>query len=116
MSLAHRLESSNGNPLSPYDMPGKHLTTISDIQNLISNAIESMEKQRFKEALRHIMGIAQIGNVLLQEAAPWKYINEVESPDRTRSLSALALSWRICSCLAVCMRPFIPFHQIDYGK
>ena len=24
-------------------------------------------------------------------------------------MSSLALSWRICSCLAVCMRPFIPF-------
>ena len=109
MTLAHRLESANGNPLSDYDMPKEHLSTISEIQNLISNAIESMEKQRFKEALRYIMGIAQIGNVLLQEASPWKYINEVESPDRTRSLSALALSWRICSALAVCMRPFIPF-------
>jgi methionyl-tRNA synthetase len=68
-----------------------------------------MEKQRFKEALRSIMGIAQIGNSLLQEAAPWKYINEGESEERSASMSSLALSWRICSCLAVCMRPFIPF-------
>ena len=68
-----------------------------------------MEKQRFKEALRSIMGIAQIGNSLLQEAAPWKYINEDESDERRSSMSSLALSWRICSCLAVCMRPFIPF-------
>ena len=109
MTLAHRLESSNGNPLSPYDMPEEHLSTISDVRKLIFKAIESMEKQRFKEALRFIMGIAQIGNVLLQDAAPWKHINDAESPARTRSLSALALSWRICSCLAVCMRPFIPF-------
>jgi methionyl-tRNA synthetase len=55
------------------------------------------------------MGIAQIGNSLLQEAAPWKYINEGESEERSASMSSLALSWRICSCLAVCMRPFIPF-------
>jgi len=68
-----------------------------------------MEKQRFKEALRSIMGIAQIGNSLLQEAAPWKYLNEDPSDDKTESLSSLALSWRICGCLAVCMRPFIPF-------
>ena len=92
MTLSHRLETSNGNPLTPYDMSEEHIQTISDITNLILKAIDSMEKQRFKEALRYIMGIAQIGNVLLQDAAPWKYINEAESPDRTRSLSALALS------------------------
>ena len=68
-----------------------------------------MEKQRFKEALRSIMGIAQIGNSLLQDAAPWKYLNDDESDERSASLSSLALSWRICGCLAVCMRPFIPF-------
>ena len=40
-----------------------------------------MEKQRFKEALRSIMGIAQIGNSILQDAAPWKHIKEDESDE-----------------------------------
>lgn len=55
------------------------------------------------------MGIAQMGNSIIQEAAPWKYLNEEDSAERRQSLSSLALSWRICSCLAVCMRPFTPF-------
>ena len=109
MTLSHRLDSEDGNPLSNYDDFSDHGEIIQEVEDQIASAIASMEKQRFKEALRSIMGIAQIGNSLLQEAAPWKYINEDESDERRSSMSSLALSWRICSCLAVCMRPFIPF-------
>ena len=109
MTLTHRLQSNGSNPLSKFDDNGRHLETIAAIEEKISSAMESMERQRFKEALRSLMGIAQIGNSILQDAAPWKYINEEESPERSNSLSSLALSWRICSCLAVCLRPFIPF-------
>ncbi len=109
MTLTHRLHSDGGNPLASYDENELHLETISSVKEKISSAIDSMERQRFKEALRSIMGIAQIGNSLLQEAAPWKHLKGEENPDRHQSLSSLALSWRICSCLAVCMRPFIPF-------
>jgi len=109
MTLAHRLQSEGGNPLATYDDNELHAETIASVNEKISSAIDSMERQRFKEALRTIMGIAQIGNSLLQEAAPWKHLKAEESEERHLSLSSLALSWRICSCLAVCMRPFIPF-------
>jgi len=109
MTLTHRLPSDNENPLVNFDNLELHGKTIALVQEKISSAIESMERQRFKEALRSIMGIAQIGNSVIQEAAPWKYLNEDDSNERGKSLSSLALSWRICSCLAVCMRPFIPF-------
>ena len=109
LTLAHRLPGDGENPLLEFDNPSEHIETTERVRNLIADAINSMEKQRFKEALRAIMGIAQIGNVLLQESAPWKHLNGDESAERRRSMSSLALSWRICSCLAVCMRPFIPF-------
>jgi len=109
MTLTHRLQSEGGNPLATYDDNELHAETIASVNEKISSAIDSMERQRFKEALRTIMGIAQIGNSLLQEAAPWKHLKAEESAERQLSLSSLALSWRICSCLAVCMRPFIPF-------
>jgi len=109
MTLTHRIESRGKNPLQDFDNFSNHEHTISKINELIDSAISSMEKQRFKEALRSIMGIAQIGNAVLQDAAPWKYINVDDSKERSASLSSLSLSWRICSCLAVCLRPFIPF-------
>ena len=109
MTLAHRLQSDGGNPLARYDDHESHQEKIALVNEKVSSAIDSMERQRFKEALRSIMGIAQIGNSILQDAAPWKHLKGEESPERRKSLSSLALSWRICSCLAVCMRPFIPF-------
>ena len=109
MTLAQRLQSDGGNPLARYDDHESHRETIALVDEKVSSAIDSMERQRFKEALRSIMGIAQIGNSILQDAAPWKYLKGEESPESRKSLSSLALSWRICSCLAVCMRPFIPF-------
>ena len=109
MTLTHRIPSEGTNPLSNYDDPTEHKEIIGKVDSLISGAIESMEKQRFKEALRGPMGISQIGNSILQEAAPWKYIEAEESEERRRALSSLALSWRLCRCLAVTLRPFIPF-------
>ena len=109
MTLAHRLQSDGGNPLARFDDNESHQETIVSVNEKISSAIDSMERQRFKEALRSIMGIAQIGNSVLQDAAPWKYLKGEETPESRKSLSSLALSWRICSCLAVCLRPFIPF-------
>ena len=109
MTLTHRIPSEGTNPLSNYDDPTEHKEIIGKVDSLISGAIESMEKQRFKEALRGLMGISQIGNSILQEAAPWKYIEAEESEERRRALSSLALSWRLCRCLAVTLRPFIPF-------
>ena len=109
MTLAHRLPSDGSNPLDQFDDPDQHKEIFEDIEGLIFSAIESMEKQRFKEALRTIMGIAQMGNSILQQAAPWKHLKDEESTERSQSLSSLALSWRICGCLAVCLRPFIPF-------
>ncbi|MBP72646.1 MAG: methionine--tRNA ligase [Euryarchaeota archaeon] len=109
MTLAHRLQSDGENPLVRYDDYESHQETIASVNEKVSSAIDSMERQRFKEALRSIMGIAQIGNSILQDAAPWKHLKGEESSESRKSLSSLALSWRICSCLAVCMRPFIPF-------
>lgn len=109
MTLTHRIDSKEGNPLQDFDNPSNQTHIITEINKHIDSAISSMEKQRFKEALRSIMGIAQIGNSVLQEAAPWNYINQQDSKERTASLASLSLSWRICSCLAVCLRPFIPF-------
>ena len=79
MTLTHRLPESGSNPLVDYDDPESHADIIDESMKILESAISSMERQRFKEALRSIMGIAQIGNVLLQNAAPWKYINSDDS-------------------------------------
>ena len=111
MTLAHRLPSDGGNPLAPFFEPSKHLEHSSHVQTLMSEAILSMERQRFKEALRSIMGIAQLGNSILQSAAPWEHLEKFNSNEARDSLSALGYSWTLCRGLAVALRPFIPFQS-----
>ena len=111
MTLTHRLADEGENPLSRYDSHEDFNREIESCQNLLDSAIESMERQRCKEALRSIMGIAQVGNQVLQRATPWKYLQSEESFDKEKSLSALAFSWRLCRTLAICTRPFMPFQS-----
>ena len=116
MTLTHRLADEGENPLSRYDSHEDFNREIESCQNLLDSAIESMERQRFKEALRSIMGIAQVGNQVLQRATPWKYLQSEESFDKEKSLSALAFSWRLCRTLAICTRPFMPFQSEKLWK
>ena len=111
MTLTHRLADEGENPLSRYDSHEDFNREIESCQNLLNSAIESIERQRFKEALRSIMGIAQVGNQVLQRATPWNYLQSEESFDKDKSLSALAFSWRLCRTLAICTRPFMPFQS-----
>ena len=65
MTLTNRLATGEGNPVQKYDDIEKYSEIISQCEDLVRSAIDSMERQRFKEALRSIMSIAQIGNCLL---------------------------------------------------
>jgi len=111
MTLTHRLPSNGDNPLTSFFDPSEYPEYSSQIQELMSAAIESMERQRFKEALRSIMGIAQLGNSILQIAAPWEHLNNQNSEEARSALSALAYTWCMCRGLAVALRPFIPFQS-----
>ena len=111
MTLTHRLPSDGGNPLSSFFDPADFQEYSSNVQELMNDAIQSMERQRFKEALRSIMSIAQLGNSILQRAAPWEHLEDSSSNEARASLSALAYSWSLCRGLAVALRPFIPFQS-----
>ena len=112
MTLSHRIESTtNENPLSKYYDLKNHEDSAIQIQELLHSAINSMEKQRFKEALRSLMNISQIGNGLIQHSEPWKYMKLEDSPEKSKSLSTLAFCWQICRGLAITMRPFLPFQS-----
>ena len=94
-----------------FDKPDLHKDILDEIEGKLQSAINSLESQRFKEALRSIMNIAQIGNGLIQNAEPWRYLKAPPSLERNDSLSKLALGWRICKGLAITLRPFIPFQS-----
>ena len=116
LTLAHRLPQDSGNPLEQYYDQSLHSVEISQVEQHLQSATESLERHRFKEALRSIMSIAQLGNSILQEAAPWKHIKTPHSPESKGSLSSLAYSWLLCRGLAVTLRPFIPFQSDKLWK
>jgi len=109
LTLTNRLANSGINPLIEFDNESDHSKFYKLISHSISSAIESMERQRFKEALRHIMNISQAGNSYLQQAEPWAYMNLDDSLERNQSLSALSACWRACQALAILTHPFMPF-------
>ena len=112
MTLTHRLQSIDGdNPLSKYLNTKNNEEVELKIQKFLEDAITSMEKQRFKEALRSIMNVSQLGNGLLQHSEPWKYLKADESVEKSQSLSTLAFCWQLCRGLAITMRPFLPFQS-----
>ncbi|MDC0963235.1 methionine--tRNA ligase [Euryarchaeota archaeon] len=112
MTLTHRLQSIDGeNPLSKYLNTKNNEEAELKIVKFLEDAITSMEKQRFKEALRSIMNVSQLGNGLLQHSEPWKYLKSDESVDKSQSLSTLAFCWQLCRGLAITMRPFLPFQS-----
>jgi len=112
LTLAHRLNSDNkSNPLSDFDNSLNFHNLTIEINELLNNASQSLEKHRFKEALKYIMNISQKGNVLLQQSEPWKHINHSDHEDRSFSLSGLAYAWKIMRGLAIVTRPFMPFQS-----
>lgn len=116
MTLAARLDNGSGdNPLSQYNDLTLMENEINKITELHSKITSSLHKHRYKEALRSAMNMAQLGNQMLQEATPWKFLKEPEDADdewynnRNHSLAKLAFAWRIARTLAIVTQPFIPF-------
>ena len=70
---------------------------------------ESLERHRFKEALRAAMTVAQQGNGVVQRAAPWVALkDDAEDSLRAASFAGLALALRMVRSLAITLQPFIP--------
>tara|TARA_A100001035_G_scaffold94354_1_gene74091 strand:- start:147 stop:1094 length:948 start_codon:yes stop_codon:yes gene_type:complete len=116
LTLTNRLQSNDSNPLIEFDNHEMHEEFYDHIRICIESAIDSMERQRFKEALRHIMNIAQSGNSYLQQAEPWAHLNNDDSEQRSNSLSSLSACWRACQSLAILTAPFMPFQAEKLWK
>ena len=111
LSLANRLpETPGGESLPSFDTIDTYSSMCSTLEQLHADMTSSLEKHRYKEALRTAMTAAQHGNQLLQASTPWKHLkSEVDAKGRTESLSSLAFGWRICRYLAIVTNPFLPF-------
>lgn len=120
-----RLEPQHPNPLVAYDDPLLHRDLLKAVEGIHQNVTEWLKGSQFKRALRSIMSTASLGNQLIQNSKPWHWtkgpvegvhqasqtILGAEAEDlgeRSRSLSGLALGWRIARALAIWTQPFMP--------
>tara|TARA_Y100000766_G_scaffold64819_1_gene54260 strand:- start:736 stop:3009 length:2274 start_codon:yes stop_codon:yes gene_type:complete len=111
MTLAARLPSKNGSsPLIPFDDLSLNTEHSIKLEELHSSITASLERHRYKEALRTAMSASQYGNQMIQAAAPWSHLSpDGDEIERKKSLSALAFGWRIARFLSIVTQPFIPF-------
>jgi methionyl-tRNA synthetase len=111
MTLAARLPSENGSsPLIPFDDISLNAEHSNKLEELHSSITDSLERHRYKEALRTAMSASQYGNQMIQAAAPWAHLSpNSDDQEREKSLSTLAFGWRIARFLSIVTQPFIPF-------
>ena len=111
LSLSARLpDTPGGEQLPAFDSIDVYSDLCSTLEKLHADMTLSLEKHRYKEALRTAMTVAQHGNQLLQAAKPWEHLKtEVGAEGRAETLASLAIGWRICRYLAIVTQPFLPF-------
>tara|TARA_B110000459_G_scaffold203932_1_gene262765 strand:+ start:22308 stop:24587 length:2280 start_codon:yes stop_codon:yes gene_type:complete len=110
LTLGQRLPTGENGPLAGVEHAELTVGHQSKLEELHASITLSLEKHRYKEALRTVMNASQYGNQMLQGATPWKFLkDDTPSPERTQSLSDLAFGWRIARFLAITTQPFMPF-------
>ncbi|MBH33647.1 MAG: methionine--tRNA ligase [Euryarchaeota archaeon] len=111
LSLVKRASIDGKNPIAR--LPG--LEEYPDFKNFIEKkikgAMDSMERQRFKEALRKIMDISQEGNGFLQRAEPWKYLRSEDPDEIQKALLPLSAAWHSLRILSILTYPYMPFQS-----
>ncbi len=122
ISLGNKLGNCSGfdtnNPLNKFDNQKYFTNEITRLEEIYKEITSSLERHRYKEALRHVMSAAQFGNQVIQKATPWEAIREIGSADNgnfeisedsNESLAKLAFGWRLARFLAITTQPFLPF-------
>ena len=109
MSLGNKLGGDN--PLAQYDDLSYCTDEKTRLEEIYVQITQSLNRHRYKEALRHVMSAAQYGNQMIQKAAPWNAIKEIDTnlESTTESLAKLSFGWRLARFLAITSHPFLPF-------
>ena len=78
---------------------------LAKIQPAFDSVDQLLNRCRFKEAIREVMGLAQEANRYLDHKAPWKAIKE----DKQDAATTLWCAINTVSALKTLMYPFMPF-------
>ena len=79
--------------------------TLKEIPVIKSRVEQSIERFRFREALKETMNLARLGNKYLADTEPWNH----NKNDDERIKTIMNISLQICANLSVLLKPFLPF-------
>ena len=98
LTLGARLPMGRNGPFFELEQHDVSVDYIAKLEEIHTNITDSLNRHRYKEALRSAMNAAQFGNQIIQAAAPWKHLGESsnDTEARRKSLATLAFGWRIC--------------------
>ncbi len=96
-------------PLSSFEDLNYCQDEMKKISELFQSATSSLKTHRYKEALRTVMSISQLGNQMIQSATPWKFLKDLDADGASESMAKLAFGWRISRALSILLQPFLPF-------
>lgn len=95
----------NGVVPTPLKLDDIDKQVFNEIAAEVNGLTDSLETFHFREALKHAMNIARIGNKYLQETEPWK----LAKIDLERTGTVLYNALQICGYICVAFEPFTPF-------
>ena len=107
LTLGERLPENRG--LASFENLAFCTDEMKRLEEIHGQVTSSLERHRFKEALRGVMSAAQMGNQMLQAATPWKFLKDLDGEGAQESFAKLSFGWRVSNFLAVMMQPFLPF-------
>ncbi len=109
LTLTVKLREAGLGELADWERPESLTEDIQSWHAQHTAVGDSLDRHRFKEALRGVMNIAQQGNGVVQRAAPWVALKPDATYDvRTASFAGLALAARMLKGIAITIQPFLP--------
>ncbi|MEC8708021.1 MAG: methionine--tRNA ligase [Candidatus Thermoplasmatota archaeon] len=108
LTLGARLpHNEHESPFAPYDAHPSTNDHKEAVEQAFADITTSLKAHRYKDALNSIMAVSQLGNQILQTAAPWKHLKQPQEGHES-SLGQLAFCWRIARFLSITTQPFMP--------
>ncbi len=92
-------------PGIPDQLETADIEALKEIESVVHDVAEHLEKCEFKRGIKRAMELARYGNQYIDAKAPWKELKQ----DRDKCAITLHTSLRISKALAVVFAPYLPF-------
>lgn len=100
-------EKNFSSTVSEIKLKDDDLILLALINREIKEYVSSMEKTRYRDAIRHILGVSRQGNLYMQTEQPWVLLKGNDE-QKARASSVISLCCNITYCLANLLFPFMP--------